>query len=175
MQLIKEFDYKDYKSDGTVGVRPSVRGIIIKGDKLALVYVEEYDYYTFPGGGVEVCESLEEAVIREVREELGLKVIPESIREYGKIIRKEKGHIDDCFVQENNTFLCDVYDGVFEQELDYYEKQEKYKLAWVTPKEAIETNLYHDHSNQKDSEFCAHLIEREVWLLNRLVSEGRFR
>ena len=31
MNIIKEFDYKDYKADGSIGIRPSVRAIIIRG------------------------------------------------------------------------------------------------------------------------------------------------
>ena len=43
MKIIKEFDYRDYKADGTVGVRPSVRAIIIRGNKLAMVYSEKFN------------------------------------------------------------------------------------------------------------------------------------
>jgi 8-oxo-dGTP diphosphatase len=50
--------------------------IIIRNGKLLLVHRQKpgRDYYTLPGGGVEFDESFEEACIREVREETGLKV-----------------------------------------------------------------------------------------------------
>ncbi|MCQ2520557.1 MAG: NUDIX domain-containing protein [Lachnospiraceae bacterium] len=175
MKLLKEFDYKDYKLDGTVGVRPSARAIIIRDDKLALVYSEKYDYYIFAGGGIDEGESKETALIREIREETGLDVIPESIKEYGLIVRREHGKIDDLFIQENYFYLCDVSDKVLPQKLDNYEAEERYILRWVTPQEAIETNMNHSHIKQENATFCARLMERETWLMERLISEGYFR
>ena len=50
--------------------------IIIRNEKLLLIHRQKpgRDYYTLPGGGVEFDESFEEACIREVKEETGLKV-----------------------------------------------------------------------------------------------------
>ncbi|HLO30090.1 MAG TPA: NUDIX domain-containing protein [Anaerolineales bacterium] len=50
--------------------------ILIEEDKVALIerYRAGYHYYSFPGGGVNVGESLEHAAIRETLEELGLEV-----------------------------------------------------------------------------------------------------
>ncbi|MBO2516091.1 MAG: NUDIX hydrolase [Clostridiales bacterium] len=175
MKIIKEFDYKDYKVNGTVGIRPSVRAIIIRDGKLALVYNEKYDYYAFAGGGIEDHETREEALIREIREELGLNVIPASIKEYGLVVRKEKGSFDDLFIQENYYFMCEVSSDHIAQQLDDYEEAELYGLRWITAEEAIETNKTHDHSNQEDSECCERLIERQIWMMNRLISEGWFK
>ncbi|MFP4661568.1 MAG: NUDIX domain-containing protein, partial [Halanaerobiales bacterium] len=52
--------------------------IIVKDNKVALIKREnglhEHLYYIYPGGGVEEGESIEEATIREVKEETGLTV-----------------------------------------------------------------------------------------------------
>ncbi|MBP5177680.1 MAG: NUDIX hydrolase, partial [Clostridia bacterium] len=56
MRTLFEVDYKNYRTDGTVGKRPSARAIIIKDEKIAMVYSDKYDYYKFPGGGVEQGE-----------------------------------------------------------------------------------------------------------------------
>ena len=49
MKLLFEIDKKDYREDGTVCIRPSVRGIIRKEGKLAMIYSRKYNYYKFPG------------------------------------------------------------------------------------------------------------------------------
>lgn len=50
--------------------------IIIQEGKLALIKrIRDKDvYYVFPGGGIEEGESLEEATVREVYEELGIHI-----------------------------------------------------------------------------------------------------
>jgi 8-oxo-dGTP diphosphatase len=53
--------------------RPSAYGIVIK-DKNVLLSKQFGDKYDLPGGGVDIEESLEDAVIREVKEETGLNV-----------------------------------------------------------------------------------------------------
>lgn len=176
MRTLYVYDYKNYKVDGTVGVRPSVRAIIIKDGKLGMIHSRKFDYYTFAGGGIDPGESQEEALIREVREELGLKVRPETIREYGLLVRKEKGAIDDLFIQENYYYLCEVEEQQLEQELEGYEIVEDYELCWVTPETAIRTNWDHDHgemcSGPSHENYMSHLFHRDEMLMRKLVEEG---
>jgi 8-oxo-dGTP diphosphatase len=55
--------------------------------------------YTLPGGGVELGETLEEAVIREVREETSLDVEPVALAGYRQAIgRDAEGRIERHFV-----------------------------------------------------------------------------
>lgn len=58
--------------------RVSARAIIIFDGKLVTMYREKDGrvYYTFPGGGKEMGETLEECVKREVLEEFGMVVEP---------------------------------------------------------------------------------------------------
>jgi 8-oxo-dGTP diphosphatase len=51
-------------------------GILIEDNKLALIERHRADrhYFSFPGGGVDKGETYEQAVIREIQEELGLMV-----------------------------------------------------------------------------------------------------
>ena len=66
MKNLFTIDKKNYKENGTVGKRPSVRGIIIKDGKIAMMHSLKYDYYKLPGGGMEKGKSYEETLIREV-------------------------------------------------------------------------------------------------------------
>lgn len=167
MRLLFELDTKDYDPNGTAFVRPSVRGILIRDGKIAMVHSLKYDYYKYPGGGIEPGETLEDALIREVSEESGLQVIPQSIREYGLVHRVQKSDREDFFVQDNYYFLCDAEDAVQLQHLDDYEAEERFTLEWVKPQHAIRTNRFEDHG-PKDSI----MLEREAQVLEILINEG---
>ncbi len=55
----------------------AVDGIILKDDKVLLVKQSKppfFGYWSLPGGHVEYGETVEEAVIREMKEELGVEV-----------------------------------------------------------------------------------------------------
>ncbi|KZN59644.1 NUDIX domain-containing protein [Pseudoalteromonas luteoviolacea] len=57
--------------------RICVGALVINNDKLLLVNHKRegrYDFWVAPGGGVKGTESLEEATVREVKEETGLNV-----------------------------------------------------------------------------------------------------
>ena len=132
MRELFTIDLKNYKENGTVGKRPSVRGIIIKDGKIAMMHSLKYDYYKLPGGGIEEGEELRDTLVREVKEESGLVVKKETIKEFGYVRRIEKGMFEDIFMQENYYFLCDVEDEVSSQELDDYEAEEGFTLEFAT-------------------------------------------
>jgi 8-oxo-dGTP diphosphatase len=55
--------------------------------------------YTLPGGGVELGETLAEAVIREVHEETGLSIEPLALAGYREVIlRDDAGKVERHFV-----------------------------------------------------------------------------
>lgn len=169
MRLLFLIDTKDYDPNGVRYIRPSARCITIRNGKIAMVYSRMYDYYKFPGGGIENNETLEEAVIRETKEEVGLKVIPESVRPYGYVRRLQKSDLSgvELFEQDNFYFLCDTEDETLAQDLDDYESKEEFTLKWITPEEAIQTNLTGNHGPKNSK-----MLEREAKVLKCLTEEG---
>ena len=84
--------------------RESCRAIIFNKNMLAVMYREKENrvYYTFPGGGMEENESINECIKREALEELGIIVSP----------------IRELYLYENETtiqhfLLCDWISGEF--------------------------------------------------------------
>ena len=171
MRLLFEIDTKDYDPNGVAFVRHSARCIHIKNGLVAMVHSLRYDYYKFPGGGIEKGESAEHAMIRETREEAGLVVIPGSVKEYGYVHRIQKSDHEDeeYFVQDNYYYLCDVEEGIEAQELDDYEADEKFTLEYVEPDKAVFINRNVDHGPKDQI-----MLEREARVLELLKEEGYF-
>ena len=171
MKQLFEIDLKDYKETDTVFYRPSARAIIIKGDKIALVYSRKEKYYKFPGGGIHDYEDKKAALVREVREEVGLVVVPESIMEFGSVLRRQKSTVKEgeIFEQENYYYFCDVLDKEVEQELDAYENEAGFVLRIVNIDEAIAVNEVYS----SDDLFNEVMIKREKRVLELIKQERK--
>ena len=79
---------------------------VVRGREL-LVFVGDSGFGV-PGGAVEEGESLEEAAVREVEEETGLRVT--GLRKLG--VAREPGSFEPDFVHESHYFRADPPAGV---------------------------------------------------------------
>ena len=170
MRNLFTIDLKNYGINGTKFERPSARAIIIKDGKLAMIHSLKYDYYKFPGGVIKNGEEKENALVREVLEEAGLCVKPESIKEFGMVHRIQKGDVEDVFIQDNFYYFCDVADRIQRQNLDGYEADEKFTLEFVDAKKIIGTNAA--CANPKVDKI---ILQRENRVTEMLVEEGFFK
>jgi ADP-ribose pyrophosphatase YjhB (NUDIX family) len=93
--------------------RVGVGALIIKGDRILLVERGGQPlkgYWSIPGGLVDVGEKLNDAIIREVREETGLDVKPLKVIEiFERIMRDTKGVAEYHYVLID--YLCRVTGG----------------------------------------------------------------
>lgn len=172
MRLLFEMDKQDYEHCTHRFVRNSARSIIIRDGKIAMIHSLKYDYYKFPGGGIEPGEDPVQAMIRETQEEAGLVVRPETVREYGYVHRIQRSDIDafECFVQDNFYYLCEAEPEAVLQKLDAYEAQEAYTLEYVAPLTAI-----HKNRSVGASPYNPAMFEREAGVLELLISEKYFQ
>ncbi len=171
MRELFVLDKKNYKPNGSVGRRPSVRGIIIRDGKIAMMHSKKYNYYKLPGGGIEPGETLEDTLIREVREESGLIVKPETIKEFGFVRRIEKGRFEDIFIQDNYYFLCEAEQAVVEQKLDAYEAEEQFVLEFVSVAEAVCENTSSNHFEKENIAIFQGMLYRENKVLQLIDEE----
>ena len=88
-----------------------VAGIVMMNDGVVFMHrknvvrnKEYQEYYTFPGGHLEKGETLEEGVIREVREEFGIHI---------KVIKKLYELENNKLNMKEYFFLCEYVDGEF--------------------------------------------------------------
>lgn len=169
MRLLFEIDTKDYDKNGIAFIRPSSRCINIVDNKVAMIHSLKYNYYKFPGGGIEKNESKIDSLVRETKEEAGLTIKINSIKEYGYVhrIQKSDNKNADYFVQDNYYYICDVLNHIDKQKLDDYEENEKFTLEYVDATYAININRNIDHG-PKDK----HMIERESKVLELLINDG---
>ncbi len=56
-------------------IRPVVRAVIIRGDEILLCQPKGDNFYFFPGGEIKFGEGIEEALRRELKEELDAKLL----------------------------------------------------------------------------------------------------
>lgn len=173
MQTLFEVDAKDYNENDPVNKRVSARGIVIKDGKLLLINVKKYGYYKFPGGGVNKDEDIQHALIREVREETGYRVIPTTISEYGRVIYKQKDtyYPNSIFIHESNYYLCEVEPEPGEQKLDRYEENDGFTPEWIDAARAAHVNRYFEKTGSGVNQEMARRDGRVIDMVISLIDE----
>ena len=122
-------DLKDYEENWPHSKRPSVRGIIWKENKLAMVHSKKYDYYKFPGGGIEGEEAHEATLIREVKEETGLTLKKYAYRGFITFVSNQWG------TEYMHLFTATEYEGEIKE-------CDEGNLEWVPKSRIQELNLW---------------------------------
>lgn len=95
--------------DGSFMGRTAVRGIICQNEKYLVVCGQLGDC-KFPGGGMEQGEFLFGTLTREVLEETGCHVKPDSIREGFLVHEKTNRQSEEVLVMDSYYYFCEVED-----------------------------------------------------------------
>lgn len=161
-------------SDGSLGrgfseqmdraykLRKNARAILLREDgKIAFQFLRNHYFHKLPGGGVEQGETIEQALHREIREEVGSEIrIGEPV---GVVIEYRDAH---GLIQISYCFVAYVTGTVGETALEQSEVDQGMETLWVTPLEAIEL-LEHDKPNMYQGPF---IIERELAFLAEYIN-----
>jgi len=92
-----DINNKEFEIDvDKLNFRPSVYGLLVEDNKILLS--KQWDGYDFPGGGVNLDETVEEALKREFIEETGLEI------EVGEVV-----HVETSFFYRNSKKGEDKY------------------------------------------------------------------
>ncbi len=140
MEKILVMDEHNYEDALGEIYRVSVRGIIFVAGNLLLIE-NSFGEVKLPGGGMEPGEDDCQALIREVREETGYDVVPESIKPFGEIEEKRLS-VQEPMIwhQISRLYVCDVYTGQGQCEYSENEKKYGFRQVFCTLEEALEKN-----------------------------------
>jgi 8-oxo-dGTP pyrophosphatase MutT (NUDIX family) len=141
--------------------RTAVRGVILRGRDLLMIYSSNVGDYKFPGGGVSESETHAQALSREIQEECGTSLIQigdeiGAVIEYG--IPMDRDY--DIFKMTSHYYQCEVEDGFGAQKLDGYEQDLGFKPVWISIERAIQFN-----KALLDSEKSPEWLKREIFVL----------
>lgn len=97
-----------------------VRAMLVDGDKVLLIKHSYIPGWHFPGGGVDVGETIDEGMRREVMEETGYRVGDgfELFGHYLNVVPPSRDHVA--------MFVC----RTFEKERDFVPNKEIIELGW---------------------------------------------
>jgi 8-oxo-dGTP pyrophosphatase MutT (NUDIX family) len=161
MKIHFTLDKQDYAPEMPEFEKHSTRAVIVRDGRIAMQKGSAGDYKLL-GGGVEPGEDLKEALIREVREEAGLLVFPDSISEIGEVVERRRDAFEPAMIYVccSHFFLCRVSEEAVEPQLTESEMEKGYHLVWATKEQIIEENRPFFESQPwiyRDTEFIRRL------------------
>lgn len=127
--------------------RPSVYAIIFNDDKILLS--KQWDGYDFPGGGIKLGETIEEALTREVKEETGFEIKASEIvaceNSFFKYREKER-YVQSILIYR----LGEISSG--EMSLKFIAESEKHYIdmpEWISMEEIANIKFYNSVDSVK--------------------------
>lgn len=169
MRVLKVAKLCKLAENSKIVVRKATRAICLRGSKILLLYTERYDDYSLPGGGVDLRESLEDGLKRELKEETGAlgirNILPFGIYEEYRDWTREEGF--DVQHMISYCYTCFIDEELGETNYESYELNNKMKPLWINIEEAI----LHNKEIIKNSPKKGLSIIRETFLLEKIKEE----
>lgn len=171
MRLINTFVHDNYKEavDPVVLERVAARGIIMDGDDILMIYTKYYNDYSFPGGGVNPGEIIEEGLFRELEEETGAQNI-HVLSPFGSYEEFRPTHFEgyDMVHMISLFFVCSADRKLGKAHPEEYEIKNGSKPIWINIHDAIAHNRKVIETEEASMGLS---IERETIVLELIVEE----
>lgn len=161
--------------------RTAVRAVILREDRLLMIFSRNMGDYKFPGGGVEAGEGLQDALRREVLEESGYYLAGDS-QKIAHITEFRKAREDEfeLYRLDSLYFRCRAADTApVDLQLDDYEERLGFEARWVSPEEALRINrtVLGEFAAAMEAEFtwkdgipsAPRWLKREIFVLEELI------
>jgi 8-oxo-dGTP diphosphatase len=128
--------------------RQAARAIVFDEEgKIAILKVAQHGYHKLPGGGIKTGEGVEEALRREVLEEIGCRI--DIGAEIGKIV-EHRGKFN--LIQESLCYIAKVKGEKGVPNFTQKERDNGFEIVWVTLNEAVDV-LRKDCPNNYEGKF----------------------
>ncbi|MFC1722418.1 NUDIX hydrolase [Patescibacteria group bacterium] len=110
--------------------RPAVYGAIVDSDKILLMKTKSTGKHWFPGGGLNVGEKLEDALIREVTEETGIRIEISSLLDIDDVLFYYEP-LDEAYHNMSFFYMCTPFSTVLIKDEDMDPSEESEKPRWI--------------------------------------------
>lgn len=170
MKLLKELIHPELtRREGRVLRRHAARGIVLRDDKLLLLFTERYNDFSLPGGGVDPDEDIQTALKRELEEETGAQNV--QVQSHYGFIEEYRPHWKpeyDLLHMTSHFFVCDVAPELADVRMESYEIANGMKPVWVSVSEAMNHNRQVMSRQEKT---MGQSIQRETFMLEKIAQD----